>query len=75
MRSRLGDSARLNHILDAISEIETYLQNADFEMFLKQSMMRFACSKQFEDKKNAAIHGQFKKDELFQEGTFPSCRL
>jgi len=31
MRGKLGDSARLNHILDAIVEIETYLVNADFE--------------------------------------------
>ena len=48
MRSRLGDRARLNHILDAISEIEAYLQNADYETFLKHSMMRFACIKQLE---------------------------
>jgi len=34
MRGKLGDSARLNHILDAIVEIETYLVNADFETFL-----------------------------------------
>ncbi|SHN33467.1 hypothetical protein SAMN04488057_12166 [Cyclobacterium lianum] len=45
MRNRLGDNARLNHILVAIFEIETYLQNADFEMFLKYSMMRLACIK------------------------------
>jgi uncharacterized protein with HEPN domain len=35
MRNRVGDNARLNHILDAISEIETYLQNANYETFLK----------------------------------------
>ena len=34
MRGKLGDSARLNHILDAIVEIETSLVNAAFETFL-----------------------------------------
>lgn len=56
MRSRLGDSARLNHILDAISEIETYLQNADYEMFLKHSMMRLASIKQLEIIGEASVH-------------------
>ncbi|EON77807.1 hypothetical protein ADIS_1726 [Lunatimonas lonarensis] len=40
MRSRLGDRARLNHILDAISEIEAYLQNGDYETFLKYSISK-----------------------------------
>jgi len=33
MRNKLGDFARLNHILDAIKDIEDYLVNADFEIF------------------------------------------
>lgn len=48
MHGKLGDKARLNHILDAIIEIESYLVNTDFEDFLKNSMMRFACIKQME---------------------------
>jgi uncharacterized protein with HEPN domain len=48
MRGRLGDSARLNHILDAIVEIETYIENDDYNTFLNNSMMRFACIKQME---------------------------
>ncbi len=48
MRSELGDKIRLLHILDAISEIENYLSTVDFEMFLSNSMMRFACIKLME---------------------------
>ena len=43
MRGRFGDKARLNHIFDAIVEVENYLVNVDFETFLNNSMMRFAC--------------------------------
>jgi len=43
MRGKLGDKVRLQHILDAILEIEDYMQNANFEDFMQNSMMRFAC--------------------------------
>lgn len=56
MRGKLGDKARLNHIWDAIVEIETYLVNSDFEEFMKNSMMRFACIKQMEIIGEAANH-------------------
>lgn len=56
MRSSLGDKARLNHILDAIMEIESYLNDVDFEIFLKNSMMRFACIKQMEIIGEASNH-------------------
>jgi len=45
MQGKLGDKVRLQHIYDAIQEIETYLIGADFEIFMKNSMMRFACIK------------------------------
>lgn len=48
MRGKFGDSARLNHMLDAIIEVEIYLKNADYDIFLNNSMMRFACIKQME---------------------------
>ena len=48
MRSKLGDKVRLQHILDAILEIENYLVDANFFMFMQNSMMRFACIKQME---------------------------
>jgi uncharacterized protein with HEPN domain len=48
MRGNLGDKVRLQHILDAILEIEDYLLNTDFSGFMQNSMMRFACIKQME---------------------------
>jgi uncharacterized protein with HEPN domain len=48
MRSELGDKIRLQHILDAIAEIQKYLVSVEFEVFLENSMMRFACIKQME---------------------------
>lgn len=48
MRGKLGDKIRLQHIYDAILEIESYLVNKDFHDFLGNSMMRFACIKQME---------------------------
>jgi len=56
MRGKLGDRARLNHILDSIVEIETYLFNVDFETFIENSMMRFACIKQMEIIGEASNH-------------------
>jgi uncharacterized protein with HEPN domain len=56
MRSELGDKIRLQHILDAINEINTYLSVADFSIFLENSMMRFACIKQMEIIGEASNH-------------------
>ena len=56
MRGRLGDNARLNHIFDAIVEIESYLTNAEYDTFLNNSMMRFACIKQMEIIGEASDH-------------------
>lgn len=48
MKGEMGDEQRLAHIKEAISEIEDYVKNADFEVFLKNSMLRFASIKQIE---------------------------
>jgi len=48
MRSELGDKIRLQHIIDAINEIQEYLKESNFTIFLENSMMRFACIKQME---------------------------
>src|SRR5437588_10509082 len=48
MKGKLGDRQRLLHILEAISEIETYTSSIDLKSFLANSMMRFACVKQIE---------------------------
>ena len=56
MQGSLGDKARLNHILDAIDEIEKYLVDVDFDLFENNSMMRFACIKQLEIIGEASSH-------------------
>ncbi len=56
MRGKFGDIARLNHILDAIIDIESYLVNVDFDTFMNNSMMRFACIKQMEIIGEASDH-------------------
>ena len=48
MKKSLGDKERLQHILDAIKEIEEYVQSCDFNDFVENSMMRFASIKQLE---------------------------
>ncbi len=56
MRSESGDKVRLQHILDAIDEIEQYLSDASFPAFIENSMMRFACIKQMEIIGEASNH-------------------
>ena len=48
MRGDLGDRARPQHILDAISEIAFYTHQVGFNDFVDSSMMRFASIKQLE---------------------------
>jgi uncharacterized protein with HEPN domain len=56
MRGRFGDKIRLQHILDAIVEIENYSGDAEFIDFKNNSMMRFACIKQMEIIGEASNH-------------------
>ena len=56
MRGKSGDKIRLQHILDAIVEIETYSHNIDFSGFMNNSMMRFECIKQLEIIGEASNH-------------------
>lgn len=67
MRGRLGDRARLQHILDAILEVEDYLFETDFEKFLGNSMMRFACIKQLEIIGEAGNHISEETKSKFSE--------
>ena len=48
MKDKMGDKQRLGHILDAITEIESYIAGAEFSIFFSNSMMRFASIKQIE---------------------------
>ncbi len=63
MRNNLGDKARLQHIYDAILEIESYVQKSSYEVFQSNTMMQYACVKQLEIIGEAANHltSQFKK--------------
>ena len=56
MRGKIGDKVRLQHIYDAILEIESYLVNTEFSAFMENSMMRFACIKQMEIIGEASNH-------------------
>lgn len=48
MPDRLGDNARLQHILDAILEIESYTNGVNVEEFVSNSMMFNATLHQLE---------------------------
>mgnify|MGYP006157274319 CR=1 FL=1 len=48
MKDRLGDAARILHIIDAIDEIEEYIKGVDFTEFEGNSMRRLATVKQLE---------------------------
>lgn len=48
MRGKIADKQRLLHIIDAIAEIEDYVQNANVDIFNRNKMMQFACIKQIE---------------------------
>lgn len=56
MRNSLGDKARLQHIYDAILEIESYVKNSSYEEFKSNTMMHYACVKQLEIIGEAANH-------------------
>lgn len=67
MRNNIGDEARLKHILDAISEIESYTKDSTFEKFTKSSMMKYATIKQLEIIVEAANHISEKLKEKYSD--------
>jgi uncharacterized protein with HEPN domain len=46
MKGGLCNKVRLQHILDAINEVEIYFENVTYEQFLENSEKRFATIKQ-----------------------------
>jgi uncharacterized protein with HEPN domain len=48
MKQSLSDELRVRHVLDAIVEIESYLQNVSLPQSLSNSEKRFATIKQLE---------------------------
>jgi|SRR5690625_3868215 len=67
MRDNLGDEARLRHILDAISEIQSYIKDTNFEEFSGNSMKKFATVKQLEIIGEAANHVNEEVKEKYSE--------
>ena len=64
MKGKTSDKARLQHILDAIYEIENYTRNVTIDEFSKSSEKKFASVKQLEIIGEAAgkITGDTKTD-------------
>jgi uncharacterized protein with HEPN domain len=48
MKGTLSDKVRAKHVLDAIAEIEKYLEDVTFDQFQFNSEKRFATIKQIE---------------------------
>ena len=48
MKGKLGDKQRLQHILESIIAIESYILDKDFDDFSSNQMMQFATIKQIE---------------------------
>ena len=48
MKGQMTDKLRVHHILDAIHEVESYLENITYEDFQNNSEKRFATIKQIE---------------------------
>lgn len=48
MKKAISNKARLHHILDAISEIQLYIEDYDYKKFAEDSKTRFATIKQLE---------------------------
>lgn len=67
MKGSLGDKPRLQHIFDAILEIESYIGGSNYDSFLSNSMMQFASVKQLEIIGEAANHLTPRFKILFNE--------
>ncbi len=48
MKSKLGDKARLEHILEAIDDIEGFVKDINFENFINNPLYTSAVVRQFE---------------------------
>ena len=67
MRDNLGDEARIKHILDAITEVQSYTKDIRLKILAKNSMMKFAVIKQLEIIGEAANHVSEKLKENYSE--------
>lgn len=67
MKGKIGDKQRLLHIIEAISEIQTYTENESLAVFISNSMMRFASIKQLEIIGEAANYLSEETKERFSD--------
>lgn len=67
MKGKDADRIRVQHILEAIYEIEKYVENRNFDDFLNDSMFRFACIKQLEIIGEASNHITIETKTKFQK--------
>jgi uncharacterized protein with HEPN domain len=56
MKSNIGDKTRLQHIFDAVTEVEKYIKGISFEKFIESSLHKAAVIKQLEVIGEAANH-------------------
>lgn len=56
MKNKIADEVRLRHILDAINDIEDFIDNKGFEEFLSDRMLQSACIHQLEIIGEASNH-------------------
>ena len=73
MNAKISNSVRLLHILDAISEIENYIQDADKDTFVDNSMMFNATLHQLEIIGEAA--NGLSDEFLMEHPTIPWARI
>ena len=73
MQDRLGNKVRLQHILDAIIDIENYIQDADLESFVNNSMMFNASLRKLEIIGEAS--NRLSEDLLLKSADIPWARI
>jgi len=73
MQDRLGNKIRLLHIIDAINEIENYLQDSNLETFVNNSMMFNATLRQLEIIGEAS--NRLSEDVLNENPSIPWARI
>jgi uncharacterized protein with HEPN domain len=56
MKNKVADEIRIRHILDAISDIETFTEKKNFEDFSSDKMLQSACVHQLQIIGEAANH-------------------
>ena len=64
MKSKLGDDARLKHMLECMEEIESAIKNVDYEAFISDHVLRIAVVKWIEIIGEASIYisGELKNE-------------